>query len=152
MYIPVNPSFNIQKWGLRGSKLYRQVFVMDSNRSAHPRSLIRVFVVRKKKLCILGYPKCAQRRFRSDCANAQADLNLRWAHMSGGAYSDVSAHIQMALAYNFIYIFFFFFFFINLRMKVINNTDSGSVRTVWFVLKVLLISQKRDHIIFCVYW
>ena len=28
MYTPVNPSFTIQKWGLRGSKLYRHVFVM----------------------------------------------------------------------------------------------------------------------------
>ena len=28
----------------------------DSDQTAHPRSLIRVFVVRMKKLCILGYP------------------------------------------------------------------------------------------------
>ena len=28
MYTPVNPSFTIQKWGLRGSKLYRHVYVM----------------------------------------------------------------------------------------------------------------------------
>ena len=42
---------------------------------------IRTFVS-MKKLCILGYPKCAQWRFWSDCANAQADLNLRWAHIS----------------------------------------------------------------------
>ena len=28
MYTPVNPSFTIWKWGLRGSKLYRYVFVM----------------------------------------------------------------------------------------------------------------------------
>ena len=28
MYTPVNPSFTIEKWGLRGSKLYRRVFVM----------------------------------------------------------------------------------------------------------------------------
>ena len=28
MYTPVNPSFIIQRWGLRGSKLYRYVFVM----------------------------------------------------------------------------------------------------------------------------
>ena len=33
----------------------------DSNQPAHPRSLIRVFVVRLKKLCILGYPKCAMK-------------------------------------------------------------------------------------------
>ena len=29
MYTPVNPSFTIYKWGLRGSKLYRYVFVMQ---------------------------------------------------------------------------------------------------------------------------
>ena len=28
MFTLVNPSFTIQKWGLRGSKLYRYVFVM----------------------------------------------------------------------------------------------------------------------------
>ena len=28
-YTPVNPSFTTSKWGLRGSKLYRHVFVMD---------------------------------------------------------------------------------------------------------------------------
>ena len=30
VYTPVNPSFTIQNWGLRGSKLYRHVFVMCS--------------------------------------------------------------------------------------------------------------------------
>ena len=29
MYTPVNPSSTIQNWGLRGSKLYRNVFVMS---------------------------------------------------------------------------------------------------------------------------
>ena len=47
----------------------------DSNQPVHSRSLISVFVVRMKKLCILGYPNCGQ--WRLDCANAQADLNLR---------------------------------------------------------------------------
>ena len=28
MYTPANPSFTMLKWGLRGSKLYRYVFVM----------------------------------------------------------------------------------------------------------------------------
>ena len=41
---------------------------------------------RTKHLCILGYTKCALWRFWSDCANAQADLNLRWAHMSDGTF------------------------------------------------------------------
>ena len=67
-----------------------------SDQTAHSRSLIRVFVVRMKKLCILGYPKCAQGRFRSVCANAQADLNLRWAHISEDRFSEVTAHMWPA--------------------------------------------------------
>ena len=34
----------------------------DSNQPAHPRSLIRVFIVCMKKFGILGYAKCAQLR------------------------------------------------------------------------------------------
>ena len=30
MYTPVNPSFTIYKWSLRGTKLYRYVFVMHA--------------------------------------------------------------------------------------------------------------------------
>ena len=29
VYITVNPGFTVQKWGLRGSKLYRRVSVMQ---------------------------------------------------------------------------------------------------------------------------
>ena len=32
MYTPVYPSFTTLKWGLRGSKLYRHVFVMRGSR------------------------------------------------------------------------------------------------------------------------
>ena len=46
-----------------------------------------------QKHCILGYPKCAQWRFWSDCANAQSDLNLRWANISGCTFSKVPPHI-----------------------------------------------------------
>ena len=56
----------------------------NSNQPDHPCSLIRVFVVCTKKLCILGYPKCAQWKFWSDCVKMQANLNLCWAHMSKG--------------------------------------------------------------------
>ena len=52
----------------------------------------RVFIVHKKKLCILGYPKCAQWRFWSDCANAQSDLKIRRAPMS-----DVVVHMTICL-------------------------------------------------------
>ena len=65
----------------------------DSDQPVDPRSVIIVFIVRLKKLWTYSYPKCAQRRFWSDCANAKSDLNLRWAHMSKGTFSDVTAHI-----------------------------------------------------------
>ena len=41
-------------------KMYLLTYTPNKDKSAlHPRSLIRVFVVRMKKCCILGYPKCA---------------------------------------------------------------------------------------------
>ena len=56
-----------------------------------------VFIVQMKKFCILGYPKCAQWRFWSDCLNAHADLNLCWACMSEGKFTDNAAHVFWAL-------------------------------------------------------
>ena len=65
------------------------VLKTDLNPPVHPCSLFRVFADRMKKLCVIDHYKCAQWRFWSDCANAQADLNLRWAHMSEGMFTDV---------------------------------------------------------------
>ena len=42
-------------------------------------TVIRNFIDRMKKPCIFGYPKYAQWRYWSDCANAQSDQYLRWA-------------------------------------------------------------------------
>ena len=47
---------------------------------------IRIRCLQENKLCFFRYPKCAQSRFWSDSANVQADLNLRWAHMSEGTF------------------------------------------------------------------
>ena len=70
----------------RGTAFPRIFYVRPSRQKlrsvALPRSLIRVFVVHIKKYCMLGFSKCTQRRFLSDCANGQTDLNLYWAHMS----------------------------------------------------------------------
>ena len=52
----------------------------DSDQPWHPPSLIRVFAVCMKKAWVLSYPLSAQRRLRSDWADAQADLSLRCAH------------------------------------------------------------------------
>ena len=54
----------------------------DSDQPGHTPSLIRVFAVRMKKDWVLSYPLSAQRRVRSDWADAQADLSLHWVHMS----------------------------------------------------------------------
>ena len=46
-----------------------------------------------RKLCVLGYSKCAKWIFFSNCANAQTDLKLRWTHMSEGTVSDILANL-----------------------------------------------------------
>ena len=75
----------------------------DSNQPAHPRCLIRVFVghINFAALAIQQSPS-----EDLDSANAQADLNLCWAHMSEGKLSDVAAHfcfhfIPNTCLYNF---------------------------------------------------
>ena len=40
MFTPVNPSFTLLKWGLRGSELYRHVLVMDIKVSRSHRNKI----------------------------------------------------------------------------------------------------------------
>ena len=54
----------------------------DSDQPGHPPGLIRVSAVRMKQNWVLSYPLSAQRRLRSDWANAQADLSLRLAQTS----------------------------------------------------------------------
>ena len=55
-------------------------------------SLIIVFVVCIKKLCILGCPD-APSEDSDQTANAQADLNLHWVHMFDVTFSDVATHL-----------------------------------------------------------
>ena len=51
-----------------------------TDQPGHPPSLIRVFAVCMKKAWVLSYQLIAQRRLWSDWTDAQAELNLRWAH------------------------------------------------------------------------
>ena len=57
-----------------------RVFAVRSMGSKSYQSLIRVFDVRMKTHWVPYYPLSALRRLWSDWADAQADLNLRWAH------------------------------------------------------------------------
>ena len=115
------------------------------------------------QLCILGYRNLVQRRFWSDCAKAQSDQNLRWAHMSDGTFPDVATYIlilqedtkdpdqtgrmpKYALSFIylfyfilFIYLFFFFFFFLfSLRKHAYSNILKISPpKTESFQIKIL---------------
>ena len=89
----------------------------DHNQTALSRSLISVFVVRMKKLCFRGYPKCDQWRFWSDCKNMQADLNLLWAH--------VRRHILWRFGSNLFVFIFNFSVFRGYTMDVICSTGFG---------------------------
>ena len=69
----------------------------DSDQPGHPPSLIRVFAVRKKKAWVLSYPLSVKRGLWSDWANAQPDLNLRWAHMPLWCFCHKAAQISFPL-------------------------------------------------------
>ena len=85
-YTPVNPSFTTYKWGLRGSKLYRRVFVMQricrnwswSTLSAN--TMLKVNTLWKRH--VLTPPDCA-------------DVLKRWSHMSYSHF--IFAGTQMLL-------------------------------------------------------
>ena len=81
-----------------GATMWEYVPSDVRQRRLNPRSLIRDYVVRIKKLSIFCYQKCAQWRFWSDreCAG--------WSESSLGAYL------------RFFFFFFFFFFFLPLRL------------------------------------
>ena len=66
----------------------------DSYQFAHLRRLIRIFTERILDSQGRKFSLCRQRRLLSDCADAQADLSLRWAHMSEGTFSDVAFQIM----------------------------------------------------------
>ena len=81
----------------------------DSDQPGHPPSLFRVFAVRMQKICVLSYPISAQRSLWLDWADAQPDLNLRWAHTHFVGF-DMSWLIS---SWAFPSSLFFFFFFFN---------------------------------------
>ena len=69
----------------------------DSDQPAHPRSLIRIFTGRILERQGYNVCSCEQRRLRSDCADAQADLSLRWLHVSEGTFSHFAAQILVEI-------------------------------------------------------
>ena len=74
----------------------------DSDQPAHSRSLIRIFTGRILDSQVSKVSSCGQWRLRSDCTDAQADLSLRWAHVSGGPFSRVAVHLYVCLIGTFV--------------------------------------------------
>ena len=69
----------------------------DSDQSWHPPNLIGVFPVRSMGSYGSKLSSCGQRRLRSDWADAQADLSLRWAHMSFCRFCHEVAHFPLCV-------------------------------------------------------
>ena len=69
----------------------------DSDQPALSRSLIRIFTRRYLDSQWCKVSSCGQRRLWSDCADAQADLSLRWALMSVSTFSHVATVIMIGM-------------------------------------------------------
>ena len=70
--------------GWSESSLGAQCLKSDCESGQSDQSLLSAW----RNFASLAIKNRAQRRFWSDCANAQADLNLRWAHMSKVTFAD----------------------------------------------------------------
>ena len=84
---------------LAHSKTYNKTCVTskDSDRPAHPFSMARVLVYPSLDSLEAVKGTCDQRRLRSDCANAQSDLSLRWSHKSYTRICRALAQIRFAV-------------------------------------------------------
>ena len=84
MYIPVNPSFSTWKWGLRGSKLYRDAFVMHA-----------LTFVRSRGRCLKPRPKAAV--FNTSLGTGQ--ILMHWKTMLDRYYCIKTENVCYILRY-----------------------------------------------------
>ena len=75
--------------------------IEDSDQPGHPPSLIRVFAVRSMGSLRPKVSSCGQRRLWSHWVDAQAELSLRWAHMSFCWFCHEMAHIMTSSKHTF---------------------------------------------------
>ena len=105
-------------------------FYSDMSKQQRPHSLIRVFVVQMKKLCSLGYQKCAQWRFYWSCGSTSFNL-ITFAYVSWESILKLCrSHYTWRLHDDEIteesLSFFFFFFFFGKLSHRINTHIPGS--------------------------
>ena len=72
----------------------------DSDQPGHLPSLIRAFAVCSMGSKGLSASSGGQQRLWSDWADAQADLSLRWAHMSFCRFCHEAAHLSLIMFHN----------------------------------------------------
>ena len=98
----------------------------DSDQPGHPPSLITVSAVSLKQNWVLSYPLSAQRRLRSDWADAQADLSLRWSQNSlcSFCHEVVQVASSSSLYMQHIYISSLFTFRIEPNMKSFSHANN----------------------------
>ena len=86
---------NVLKYKSAHDKTYNKTCVTseDSNQTAHPRSLIRVFADRMCFLQPLGYPWRNKREHLPYWVDMQADLSLCWSHRAYCRCCRVLAHM-----------------------------------------------------------
>ena len=79
-------------------KTYNETCVTnkDSDQPVHPPSMTRVLVYPSLD-SLEAEGTCNQQRLRSDCADAQADLSLRWPHKSYCRFCHALAQIRVVM-------------------------------------------------------
>ena len=86
MYTPVNPSFTIQKWGLRGSTLYRYVFLMERGYR-----LKVIFHYSDSLNLASSMKKCPILKKNMNSAKTLRDYVVRWRWIYGVCYNEANA-------------------------------------------------------------
>ena len=77
IYTPVNPSFTIQMWGLRGSKLYRYVFVMICPAEfAHRKVNIKIALIINSIYTIKSDKTAGKKQYLEDSEKVSRCLTL----------------------------------------------------------------------------
>ena len=85
-------------------------------------------------LCIIDYPKSAQRRFWSDCANAQADLNLHRAHVVEGKFLTLRPRYRAHL-HSLIRVFALRWCILLHPMLLFGDSESCMCVSVWYNIR-----------------
>ena len=78
-----------------------------------------------KKSWVLSYPLSAQRRLRSDWADAQADLSFRWAHTHFVGF--VMSWLTFVFFLNMFYYYYYYYVFRSMKQIALQSYEGCSL-------------------------